>query len=298
MKIAASCLFNAALAVSANTVLAASHDQFIGDGIKSHYVALTGHSGDNEINRKNLQAAYEACLRLSQTSGKSAKINESLPDIVTKINVEIYYAINRTLEIQNSEAHSVSTTGCAIEGLPAKTWTLRSSAGICRIDLLKKSATGMCDTKAHENARNVGLTAANKTMPSVDLSKVPPQVRQQVEAAIKAHSSSAGGNSAWAGYTETMQSMTIAGKTCLGFRNSAMNQEQCMAKLDANIAAKPNPQTVFTMGLNGGLEGILLQLKSPALTLSAQKVDLNLSLVPGFFGLPAGIQLNKQGSPK
>ena len=64
-----------------------------------------------------------------------------------------------------------------------------------------------------------------------------------------------------------------------------------MATLGPTILPQFNPKTVVSWGLNGGLRGVLLQLKSPALTLQAQNVSFNLAVTPSFFDLPAGVKV-------
>lgn len=280
-----------ALLWAASAVLAASHDDFLGDGVKLHHVALTGHGGDNDINRKNLQATYDACLKQGQLMGRATKSNESIPAIASKISVELYYTENRALEILDTLNHSINVLDCGVEPFPKKTWTLRSSAGICRVDLIKKIAEGMCDIQSHQRASGAGARVANAGLPTIDLSNIPPLARQQIEAAMKANAGLLAAGYSSPGFVNTMQTISVAGMPCQIYLNSSLKQEQCMAALESTASSQFNPKTVATWGLNGGLKGILLQLKSPALTLQAQKIDLNLAVTPKFFDLPAGVKV-------
>lgn len=284
-------LCSVALLWAASAVHSASHDDFLGNGVKLHHVALTGHGGDNDVNRKNLQDTYDACLKNGQLNGIATKSNESIPAIASKISVEVYYTENRTLEILDALTHSINVWDCGVVPFPKKIWTLRSSAGICRADLTKKVAEGMCDFQTHQRAIGTGMRAAGQGRPSIDLSKVPPQVRQQVETAMKANGGLLAPDGALAGFVNTMQTTSIAGMSCQIYQHSLLKQEQCMAALEPTDSSQLNPKTVAVWGLNSTLNGILLQVKSPALTLQAQSVALNLAVTPKFFELPAGVKV-------
>ena len=291
MTKAKSFLCGAALFWVASAVHAASHDDFLGDGVRFNYVALAGYGGNNDVNRKNLQDTYDACFKQGQLAGRSVKLNELTPDIASKISVEIYYTENRTLEILETLNHSINVLDCGVEPFPKKIWTLRSSAGICRADLTKKIAEGMCDFQSHQRATGTGSRTANQASPSIDLSKIPPHARPQVEAAMKANAGSLAAGYASVGFVNTMQTNSVAGMPCQIYLNSSLKQEQCMAALEPTASPQFNPKTVVTWGLNGGLRGVLLQLKSPALTLQAQNVSFNLAVTPSFFDLPAGVKV-------
>jgi hypothetical protein len=276
----------------ASSVHSASHDEFLGDGVRSHYVALTGHGADNDANRKNIRAYYESCLKTIKLLGRTVKSNESMPNIIHKISVEIYYAENRTLEILDNLYHSINVLDCGVESTQTKVWTLTSSAGICRANLIKNIAEGMCDFKAHERARGTGSRTDNAGLHTIDLSKVPPHARAQVEAVMKANAGLLAGSSAPVGFVNTMKTNNVAGVPCQIYQNESLKIEHCMAAIDPKATPQLNPSTVGTWGLNGGLTGILLQLKSPALTLDAQTTAFNLSVTSKFFDLPAGIKVS------
>ena len=284
-------LYGIALTWVASAGHAAPHDDFLGDGVRFHYVALSGHGGDNEVNRKNLQATYDACLKQGQLTGRVTKSNQSIPIVASKISAEIYYTENRTLEILETLNHSVNVLDCGVEPFQKKIWTLRSAAGICRADLMKKIAEGMCDFQSHHRAGGTGSRTASAASPAIDLSKIPPHARQQIEAAMKANAGVLAAGSASAGFVNTMQTIITAGLPCQIYLNSSLKHEQCMAAFEPTASPQFNPKTVATWGLNGGLKGILLQLKSPALTLQAQNVAFNLAVTPKFFELPAGVKV-------
>lgn len=280
-----------ALLWAASAAHAASHDDFRGDGATLHHVALTGYGGDNDVNRKNLQDTYDTCLKQGQLTGRATKSNESIPAIASQISVELYYSENRTLEILDTLNHSINVLDCGIEPFAKKIWTLRSSAGICRADLTKKIAEGMCDFQTHQRAIGTGSRATGQRLPSIDLSKLPPHARQQVETAMRANAGLSTPDGALAGFVNTMQTTNVAGMPCQIYHHSSLKQEQCMATLEPTASPQLNPKTVAIWGLNGTLNGILLRLKSPALTLQAKSVALNLAVTPKFFDLPAGVKV-------
>ncbi len=288
---AKSFLYGIALVWAASAVHAASHDDFLGDGVRFHYAALTGHVGDNDINRKNLQDLYDACLKQGQLAGSATKGNELIPAIVSKVSIELYYTENRILEIHDTLHHSINVLDCGVQLFPKKTWTLRSSAGICRADLTKKIAEGMCDIQSHQRASGAGARVASDALPAIDLSKIPPHLRHQVEAAMQANAGLLAPGSATFGFANTLQTIRVAGVSCQIYQHLSLKQERCMATLEPTASHPFNPKTVATWGLNGGLKGILLQLKSPALTLQAQNVAFNLAVTPKFFELPAGVKV-------
>ena len=60
------------LAPVAQDTHAAWHDEHPGLDLSVHYVHLTGHDGDNVVNRRNLLADHQACVDQHTAFGQPA----------------------------------------------------------------------------------------------------------------------------------------------------------------------------------------------------------------------------------
>lgn len=293
----------ALLLAAAQPALAAWHDEFPGsagrDAVHVHRVSLAGHGGDNEVNLRHLIELREACVRLNATMGRpsAALPPGGYPKTVRLINMDIYYASNRTLEVLTSRIYDVDVTDCAVRRNDFNSHTLYSRAGICTMDMNRKTARGHCDAAAH--ARAVPLQARQRpvsvagAMAGEGLAeKAPPQYRKQVAAALPAPPSSA--QSGAGASTANNEFQSIAGVQCRVYRDDApgISMERCMAQPTPQSVAGLNPYPIPPAPLNGMYPGILLALKGSIMTVTAEQLELNLPVSPNLFEVPAGFKLH------
>lgn len=248
-----------ALFITANECTAAWHDDHSGSGIAVHYVRLTGYGGDNDVNRRNLVLTQRACVDNHARSGKPfvSVPPSAIPAIVQVHEVEIYYAAQRTVTIQHMTLNDIDFDTCGLLAIVNRVMKITSVAGKCDIDLIRNVALGMC-----------GGSLSIPGWPSVLPRRIP--------------ASPVGS-----------EYRTIAGTTCR-VRVSAMlaNWQTCLATAESNPAQQFDPYPVAIAPLNGGEPGLLLETRTPVLTLQAQEVRLNLSVAPALFEIPAGARIN------
>ncbi|MBW7940633.1 MAG: hypothetical protein H3C63_18030, partial [Candidatus Omnitrophica bacterium] len=137
---------------------AAGNHQPAGDGsskkIAVHHVRMTGHSGDNQSDRKHLIEFRQACERLNKDMGKriAPLPATGYPEIIKSIKIDFYYASNRIFQVAWSELYSVEIEDCSITREEGEEILISSRAGMCKITMRWKSAGGNCDMVAHANA--------------------------------------------------------------------------------------------------------------------------------------------------
>ncbi len=261
-------------------------------GIPVHYVRLTGYGGDNDVNRNNLIVAHQACVRTQTAFGKPAKTLApgEIPAVISTQEVEIYYAANRTLTVKQGILHDIDRDTCALVAIPHRTAELQSSAGRCDIDLIKKTARGQCDASLHERA---AVHPAGIRPPKVDLEKVPLSMRAQVQAQVERLEQLGRAKPDTSGPAQSdAQRKTVAGLPCEVYRNEAMHAIWCIARPAASPARPLVPYPIPAAPLNSGISGVLLEARSPALTLQAQQIRLNTSVSVDLFAIPPDVRVN------
>lgn len=230
---------------------AAWHDHMPGEGLPVHYVRLSGHGGDNAVNRANLAASYKACAETQAAFGRPHEPAPVLPPIVQTHSAEIYYAANRTLTLKEGTLHFIDPQTCALAQRPHRMLELRSRAGRCDVDLLKKEAWGECDAALHAKAAPVAALPASP------------------EGATR----------------------TLLGTSCQVHAVPALKSQVCVAHPAPTRERPLAPHPIPAAPLNGGRPGVVLDIDTPALTLQAQEVRWNLSVSPKLFDLPLGTRM-------
>lgn len=287
--------------VATQSALSAWHDQQPGAGVAVHYVHLSGWGGDNEVNRRNLLISYKACTETQAAFGRpyEALPAQGLPATVSTQDIEIYYSTNRTLTIKQGILHSIKSTTCALVATPHRIVELRSSAGRCDMDLLKSEAVGNCDAMAHAQAAAwTGARQAVTSVSGIDMNKVPPQMRAQVQVQLD-RMAKRDAPASIDGSIEPIETREVANIVCTVHRNRAVMSELCVANPMPTALNLFTPYPIPPAPLNGGIPGILIAAKTPALTLVAQEVRWNISVSPSLFNIPRNVRVRTmQGSPQ
>lgn len=263
-----------------------AHDK----AVVAHLVHLSGYGGDNEANRKALSDKYKACADRNTLAKK--KITPlpaaGIPEKALTIEDDIYYSANRTLTVKQGILYDIDFETCALVERPHHVNELRSSSGICSMDMIKKEARGQCDNNAVDTAAGSASTGsiahkANRKAPVFDPEKVPPEfrasLREQMER-LKTLPQSPGG----AHMPATGASKLIAHYQCEVYRDNKLDIEVCVA----------HPKSTFVIpaaGLNATVPGILLEAKSKALAMQANKVNMDTAVSPDMFLVPADIKI-------
>ena len=247
---------------------AALHDEYPGSDVQVHYVHLVGYSklaSTIEVDRQNLLDSHAGCVEISKKFNRPYKDlpPAGIPALIHPQDMEIYYSSNRTLTVQKGSRLFVDVSTCEIKPKPYHTRELLSAIGRCTIDLVKKEARGVCDVDAHASAPDSLRSSLPSDRSMSDLSKVPPHLRAGVLDKYE-HTNKSG-----VAPVLTGEQKLIALYRCNVRRASTLEIERCVS----------NPASSFPIPAsfhNGGIPGLLLEIKSPTLNLQAREVHTSL----------------------
>lgn len=283
----------AGLASGMQDVHAAWHDEHPGSDLAVHYVHLAGHGGDNEVNRRNLLIAHQACVSQHRIFGRAANPlpPSGIPPVIQSHDIEIYYASNRVLVVSQGKAYFIDEAACDLKVFaPKRKLQWASAIGHCDIDLNTEKAIGVCDERAQDQAPNYTLAPAS--VPAIDLSRVPPQARAQVAAQLEHLTRYPGGpaRAHGTGLVSTGRYKTVANYRCTIYRGT-LSEEFCIAHPESRFPIPTSP-------MNGGVPGLLLDTESPVMTLHAQEVRLDMAVSKSIFAIPSGVSVTNIRVPR
>lgn len=125
-----------------------------GTTVKLHFARLDGYvegRPDNTARLVQLKALVQTCL--SRKSGSPVNPPRAWPDFIDNHRSDTYSSVNRSIRYSSGITYAVNQVDCSLFEGRRFTARLSSSIGNCDIDLLKKTANGVCDAQAHANAR-------------------------------------------------------------------------------------------------------------------------------------------------
>lgn len=139
---------------------------------KVHFVSLRGYlegMPTNTIRLVQLKEQVQSCVSDLRRSGGRSSPPVQWPDYLTSMREDIYLAADRTIRYTNAIAYGINFTDCSLLEVYRSKARLVSSQGVCNIDLLKKTATGMCDAgaksgNAEERRDATGISAILRAM--------------------------------------------------------------------------------------------------------------------------------------
>lgn len=263
------------------------YNEHPGSDVQVHYVHLTGY-GDTEIGNEaayqRLTKTHQSCITFNQQKGLPY-INlppSGIPKIVKPEDLEIYYSSNRSLTVMRHTDHNIDPVSCELKVSYVHKMELVSAIGRCTIDLLRKTAVGVCDDQMHARAPDSSRSKIPPdTLSAMDLKKLTPQLRAEVIAR----------------YEQVKKtSMVLAGeKKILGYvceirRTESLKTESC-------VSHPPGSFLIPASFYNGGIPGLLLELNNPGHSLLAQEVKTSLGVAKSIFEIPKGFELKSFTSP-
>lgn len=145
-----------------------------GSMVKAHFTRLDGYlegRPDNASQLAQMKTQAQQCMREHRETGMATNPPRAWPDFVLSDRTDRYVAANRTIVYHFNLAYGLQWSNCGLLETAAVEATLSSAIGTCNIDLIKKTATGVCDALGHGNAA-----------PPI---RVPVATHADVEAAIK-----------------------------------------------------------------------------------------------------------------
>lgn len=272
------------LATGTNLACAAWHDEHAGDEVRAHHVHLSGHSADNESARQRLLQERQACADINASLGNPVVPlpAEGIPAIVHHEEVDIYYAEGRTATVTSQRLYTLNRANCAIEAGDTQLLHLygRNVGETCTVDLIKRRANGLC---LSENDKGQWQNAAES--PGVDLSKVPPHLRDDAQRALAQISKRKRHTPMNGSLPATGEYRTIAGYKCRVLRHPALAVEKCIASPES---AFPIPPSKFNMEAPGILLYATIGEQVP--TITADEVQLDIELSASAFAVPDDIR--------
>ncbi len=241
-----------------------------GAQVKVHRVSLQGHNAsksENDAALARLRDEVRACAAVLAKSGKQAKPVEAWPDYMMALRDDYYFAANRSIHYASGVTYVVHPADCSLLSEPTRRASLASAAGVCEIDLVKKTAFGNCPADGYANAPAGAVTAGHAALP----------------AALAAYSHQKAG-----------VQRTILGIRCEVWNASAMlgGGQFCTATGGS-----------FTPSLTAGNQeymGLPLDVESPGRTLSAVDAQLDAMVGAAVFTpyKAAGFTLGGKGGAK
>lgn len=279
--------------------VAAAEDELLvgpagGEKIAVHHVRLTGHSGDNESDRKHLIEFREACEGLNRDMGKPVAPLPAAgyPDVIKPLELDVYYASNRIFRVTRTELYSVEVEDCSIARQEGEEIQVFSRAGMCRITLRKKRAGGQCDLAAHARAAPIRAGEIPRTYQQaldIGLSRMPPEQRRKFEAGARAAGQQVQNPP---GTGPTSEFRTIAGLSCRVHRETLWNGERCIADPTPESVPGLDPYPIMAAAETLFFGGITLEARSQVLSLKAERVELSTQVPASLFEIPAGFKVN------
>lgn len=126
-----------------------------GPAVLVHRVRLQGTPGANATYQgmvENLRRDVQQCVAALKASGTPVHPPKQWPDYMISVREDIYASANRSITYTHNLGYVVNHKDCSLTETMIHRARLESNAGACDIDLGEKTASGVCDAKAHANA--------------------------------------------------------------------------------------------------------------------------------------------------
>ena len=156
--------FSASMPVAAETAVEREvsnapmpHEKIsLGAGTKVHMVSLLGYLEGEPSNEKRLaqlKTDVDQCVKSHQQHNLSVKRVEEWPQYLNGLRTDTYSTKNFSITYASGWIYGIHPGDCSLLGgasnINAK---LSSRAGLCTIDLVKKTTKGQCDFELHRKA--------------------------------------------------------------------------------------------------------------------------------------------------
>jgi len=224
-----------------------------GAAVKVHWARLDGYlegKPDNETRLSQLKQQVQTCIDDHRRSGHPSKPPGAWPDHVLGLREDTYASANRSIHYSNSVTYAVNFNDCSLLEQISSRADLVSSKGACRMDLIHKTASGVCDANAHADAIVLPHRAppdAAEIKAVMQKMAADPRMAAMAAAMQKVQASS---------NTRTGQKKTILGLECDVWNQDAATEggTMCFARGGSFMAART--------GQNPADAGLLLEIQS------------------------------------
>lgn len=126
-----------------------------GAAVKVHRARLQGYFGGEEGNATalaELKQGVQACMKSLADSGVTLRPPSAWPDWVLIAREDRYTTANRAITYTSGTTHIVNNSDCSLLSKPYFRALLASAKGVCKIDFVKRTASGQCDPGGHADA--------------------------------------------------------------------------------------------------------------------------------------------------
>lgn len=137
-----------------------------GKSVRVHWVHQVQQLGDDTINADRLKAlkdSVQACITTHDGSGQLIAKVSAWPDLVSRVRLDVYMASNRVVTYAHGVSYALNAMNCGLIESESKRVTVRSSVGICTVDLMAKVASGNCVVEGHQAAPAIQSVDAGHT---------------------------------------------------------------------------------------------------------------------------------------
>lgn len=267
-------------ALALSSAEAAWHERFGAGSVPAHHVRLTVVGKDNDLQRRQAEEAYRGCAELNGKLGRPVEPLPpgGIPPVIQSGEMEIYYADRRTATVDTGSLYAIDRRNCALTRTDHATLTIVTDQGLCKVDLRRRTLTGLCET-----GPAAGAGSPPKVRMSGDLSKVPPELRPQLHQALsRLEKRGRAPDGTYApGLAGSGTYKQIAGLRCEIYRHSDM--DKCVAHPQSAFLIPANPYHLH-------IPGLLLEIRSPATNAAAQSVRLGIQVSERVFQVPEALK--------
>lgn len=215
------------------------HKRLAGRDVLVHWVRLQGSAQPPQVNAaelEHLKQDVQKCAASRRQQSLSVNLVTQWPDRMQSLRADRYVTAAYEIDYESGAVYGGLTEDCALIERRSETAVLRSMAGVCRIDLVAKTAHGQCDLQAHVAAR----APRHLTMAQIGTERAepPPNLPPEIAAQLAAISPKATGIS-----------KTIAGLRC---EEETLNDERFCVAHGGSFRGKTN--TVLEQTSSHGIQ--------------------------------------------
>lgn len=146
-----------------------------GGTVRVHFTRLDSYVDGrlgNASGLAQLKAQTQQCIREHHETGRPVNLPRAWPDYLLSLRTDLYTSANRTITYQSGLTYDLLEHDCSLRETAEETAELSSTMGTCIIDLRKKTATGVCDARAHATAR------ARVRVPAASVAEIDEAIRK------------------------------------------------------------------------------------------------------------------------
>ena len=128
----------------------------------ARYVEQLGHEASNQERMNQLRKSVADCVRGNRDSGLPTIEVKQWPTRLNSVRTDVYVAVDRVATYRHGVAYLLNPQNCALLEHESLTATVRSLTGVCKVDLLSRTADSSCAN----NIQSVRLKKPSAFLPS------------------------------------------------------------------------------------------------------------------------------------